>query len=99
MLLPESSAVFNLDKLTSKKWAYHIKTLNTGLLRWSSKNPPANLRTWIKSLAQEGLIPHAMGQLSPCAPTTEPVPWKPRAAAAEDYVLHRRTHHDEKPIN
>ena len=51
-----------------------------------------------------GKIPHAAGQLSPCATTTEPMLWSPPAASTEPVALepmfsNKRIHCDEKPVH
>ena len=45
------------------------------------KNPPCKTRDTLRPLVWE--VPQALEQLSPCTPTTEPVLWRPRAAATE----------------
>ena len=44
-----------------------------------------------------GKIPHATEQLSPCATTTEPVLYSPRATTAEARVPRARAPQQEKP--
>ena len=51
-----------------------------------------------------GKIPHAAGQLNPCAATPEPLLWSPEATAAEapspEPVLRsKRSRHSEKPAD
>ena len=70
----------------------HLKcqTIPTSVVvQWSRICLPMQ-GTWVQSLAQK--IPHAMGQLSPCATTTEPVSLEPA-------LCNVRSHHDEKPAD
>ena len=65
--------------------------------------------TWVQSLVQK--IPHAAEQLSLSTTTTEPSLWGPWATTTEllcgNYwnlctlgpVLHKRSHHSEKPVH
>ena len=51
-----------------------------------------------------GKIPHATEQLSPCATTTEPALYSPRAttiepARLETLLCNKRSHHNEKPTH
>ena len=58
--------------------------------------------TWVCALVRK--IPHAAGQLSPCATTTEPALYSRRATTTEparlEPVLHNeRSHRNEKPAH
>ena len=67
-------------------------------LRWwlRGKEPACQCRRHVLD-PWSGKIPHAAGQLSPCATTTKPVLWSPGAAAAELMCPRTCAPQQEKP--
>ena len=56
------------------------------------KNPPANAEDTGSIPGPGTKIPHAVGQLSPCASTTEP-------ESLEPVLRHKRSYGNKKPVH
>ena len=91
-------AIYQSTPEQSHRLENHVRFLKNVIkaslvVQWY-KNPPANAGD-VSSIP--GPDPHALGQLSPCATTTEPSLQSPRAATTEP-KLRARAPQQEKPL-